>query len=88
MVFSWNVVPGQAWLFSPVYGMATAKAPLSSFPSGDGNAPHSSRGFHDHLEMSNSGSSISPGKKPPAELKLSTFARCPPYFQSLQSVGA
>lgn len=48
--------------------MATAKASQSSFPSVVDDISHSSRGFHDRLEQSNQGSSVSPDKKTSAEL--------------------
>lgn len=48
--------------------METAKASQSSFPSVVSNISHSSREFHDRLERSNQGSSVSPDKKTSAEL--------------------
>lgn len=62
--------------------MGTAKASQSSFLSVVNNISHSSRGFHDHLELSNQGSSVSPYKKTSAELKLSKLTRSWPCFQS------
>lgn len=80
-VFSWKVMPRlearlAMALFSSVQcnrKMLTAKASQSSFPSVVNDISHSSRGFHDRLEQSNQGSSVSPDKKTSAELKLSEF---------------
>lgn len=72
-------------LFSSVQGnrkMATAKASQSSFLSVVSNFLHSTRGFHDRLELSTQCSSVSPDKKTSAEVKLSKLTMSWPCFQS------